>query len=644
MRLGAERGRLALQGVTPLARSASTLISALALSLLGSPARAEVWVLDDSVRLDPVAATVIEARHPGPDGVDGSYGDENPVWSEADRTIRLAAARNEVVAFQVVVEGAPLRSLALEVSDLTGPGTLAAADAVRRYKEWFVEVRRESTFCEGVAMVTSLGPGWYPDALIPLDEPVADGFGQPFDVPDRRNAVPGQRAAAFWVDVLVPEGTDAGTYRGEVRVDREGGTEAIPLELEVWPITLPAESHGGLGSVNYGGLGFDVWHGPAGAAGLVPWYQMAHAHRVELDALWLWPETLPGLWVDWGEWREALRPFLSGSAFTREAGYFGPSVGQPVGRFVLPFESNWPAPHTGWDDPRPTDPAFWQEQLRRCEEVLIEEGWDDIEAHLFVNGVDEPRDLAAYERIQFYGSLIEGAGLVDRDHVRFRLDAGHFKDVGDLVPGWDVDRIFEEVGDVVDVWNENAAPGFIDGAATRERIAAHPDERWWFYTTCSAGEPSVGAPVIEGEALGMRTWGWITFRYELAGAVTWEMDGMRHDHDVRTCWTNPQCSGYGINGDAVLLYLGEAIGLEGEPVASIRLKGMRRGAQDHEYLWLLAEAEGRRDRAEEIAAGLVPMALDDGVTTAGTPGRWVHDPAAYDDARRRIAALLSRAP
>ena len=61
-------------------------------------------------------------------------------------------------------------------------------------------------------LVTTLGPGYYPDALIPLDGPEADRLpGLPVAVPARDNPVRGQRVAAFWVDVRVPRDAEPGT-------------------------------------------------------------------------------------------------------------------------------------------------------------------------------------------------------------------------------------------------------------------------------------------------------------------------------------------------------------------------------------------------------------------------------------------------
>ncbi len=620
---------------------------AAALALAGaSAATGGVWVVDDGVRLDPVTGRLIEERHEAGE-ISPGYRQSNPVWSSAEGTVRLLAAGNEVVAFQVVVDGGPATGVSLEVSDLAGPTTLAAAEHVRRFKEWFVQVTGESAFCgfAGEGYVSSLGPGWYPDPLIPLDEAVGEGFGQPFAIPDGANAIPGQTAAAFWVDVLVPAGTTAGTYRGTVTVRSSGATTALALELEVRDLTLPAENHAGLGSVNYGGLAFDVLWGepdPPHPDGVERWFQLAHAHRFELDAHWLWPPVEDGVAVDWELWRDLWAPFMTGSAFTAARGYWGPSPGEPIRRFTLPQDFNWPSAD-GDGDHRPDDVAFWQQSLRELEAVMIGEGWTGVEAQLFIHPTDEPRTQEQFDLIAHYGQLLDQAGLVDRGHVTFRADLGFFRNVDWVMDGWTTDTIFAEVGPAVDLWNVVASVYSLDQAAARERVAAHPDEGWWFYTSCCAGEPAVGSPYLEGEALSLRTWGWVTFRYGLEGAVTWEVDGGRTGIDEASCWTDPMCSGYGINGDALLVYVGEPVGLPAnQPVASIRLKNLRRGSQDHEYLWLLAEHDGSRERADAIAAQVVPHALDDGLDEESPPpGPWAHSPVAFEDARRHVADLLA---
>src|SRR5207247_1857454 len=68
------------------------------------------------------------------------------------------------------------------------------------------------------------------------------------------------------------------------------------------------------------------------------------------------------------------------------------------------------------------------------------------------------------------------------------------------------------------------------------------------------------------------------------------------------------------NGEGFLIYRGETMGLE-EPVASIRLKLLRRGSQDYEYFWLLAHKKDVRAVADQVANSVIHEPL-------GTNGAW----------------------
>src|SRR4051794_37843663 len=83
-----------------------------------------VWAIGDGVRLNPVTGRVFEARpdihkdYPSGDPRQGSA-----VWNAATKTVSLRAARNEFVAFQVVVEtDSQLTDADTRVSPLAGPG------------------------------------------------------------------------------------------------------------------------------------------------------------------------------------------------------------------------------------------------------------------------------------------------------------------------------------------------------------------------------------------------------------------------------------------------------------------------------------------------------------------------------------------
>jgi hypothetical protein len=139
----------------------------------------------------------------------------------------------------------------------------------------------------------------------------------------------------------------------------------------------------------------------------------------------------------------------------------------------------------------------------------------------------------------------------------------------------------------------------------------------------------------------LRTWGVICWRYGLQGTFFWAVDFGSPDRPLAI----PN-SGNGETrwGNGVLLYPGSRlpdVGLlpiEG-PLPSLRMKAYRRGLQDFEYAWLLAQA-GKRDVADAIVRRVVPAALAE----ARNPGEppWSSDPNDWYRMREELAAALRR--
>ncbi len=103
-----------------------------------------------------------------------------------------------------------------------------------------------------------------------------------------------------------------------------------------------------------------------------------------------------------------------------------------------------------------------------------------------------------------------------------------------------------------------------------------------------------------------------------------------------------------LNGDALLIYPGEFVGLY-QPIPSISLKMLRRGSQDYEYLWLAARATGDPAATDEIANRVLFRAMHEALKPSqddGPPGERdsrSHDPEQWDAARRRLADRIMNA-
>jgi hypothetical protein len=123
-------------------------------------------------------------------------------------------------------------------------------------------------------------------------------------------------------------------------------------------------------------------------------------------------------------------------------------------------------------------------------------------------------------------------------------------------------------------------------AAAKERLAA--GEEIWSYTALCQGSPDTPFWELDFPLLNYRIPMWISWRFGITGLLYWSTTNWASTRDV---WTNPLTFGDQYNMEGSLLYPGVDAGVQGL-VASIRLKEIREGLEDYEYLRLLAERRG----------------------------------------------------
>lgn len=586
-------------------RSGPFLLGALAVSAAAAgPARGDelrVSAYLETIRFDLANGALLLARR------DGAPQDPGPYELRTD-PLRLRGVRGEVVALQLVVSGAA-GIHEVSADPVRGEDGAPSPVGVEIFDARGVHVDRPSES----SRVFSLGKGLYPDALVPtstVQVPIGRGM------------------AVLWVDVFIDEATPAGTHTTTLRLGRE---TTVPVELEVLDVVLPPGDVARLGAVNFGSL---LERGKRSPEALRRWMQLAHAHRLAVEVMRPTPPASEEGVIDWERWAAFVGPYIDGSAFTAAQGYRGPRAGVPTPRFVIPLTDWWPVPATSAS--LPSDPARWSEALKAWEDFVERRGWFDLPQAtrwiLFINSLDEPKERAKLESLAAYAELIRAAALKDRDRVLFRVD-GNF---GQPIPGVSDEDQAELLGPVVDLWNAHGAPETLpwDLLVHRRDVKG---EKLMFYASNTGGEPSYPPLVLDSPLVGARAWGWLVYRYRLEGALNWEVDV------GPGCVENPQCSpGGGLNLDATLIYRGEEVGAAfDQPIASMRLKVLRRGAQDAALLALL-EAQNP-EAAQTLVKDLIPAALGDGVPALGQ-GAWSVDPGAWERARQAILDRLSHEP
>ena len=377
-----------------------------------------------------------------------------------------------------------------------------------------------------------------------------------------------------------------GTYESTITVTSDAGDRVeLSLSLDVWDFALPDETH------LAGNIHTDTEINTLAPELEVKYYQMIRRHRLAMGVLGYAPDTTvkgSDIQFDWTSYDARLGKYLDGSAFTEKYGYSGPGYGVPIELLILPFDAYptndyYNSRHVGWPygkewkfyRPWPVEvpkggvtPEYgevWKKAFQRFQEHFDQHpAWNRTKPIVFLLSLDESYDEPSIEKMLYYGRLLKesGAKRLKYPHRRL-LSHGH-----DGPPGGR--------GGHLDPGRAQLCSGARATAAQegRGRLVLH---RHGEDGRRSAGLPRAGLGVLEISGALVDHLG---IRLQLTARVDVPRDVRRNDNgDVQ-------------NGEGFLIYRGETMGLE-EPVASIRLKLLRRGSQDYEYFWLLARKEGR---------------------------------------------------
>ena len=269
---------------------------------------AEIAIIDELDKVHPDTGKLIPEEPQG-------YLSRNHLWDAADPKITLQAARNEFVAFQLLIRSPKTFNAATVQPELVFDGVPGKAIKVElgRYHP----------------VATKLGP--LPDPIVPLNDP-------------RTALTPAVKNHSVHVEVYVPHSLAAGEYRGNLIV-RSGAAEpslAVPVVLKVWDFTLP-DHLSFLPEMN-------CYELPPNER---DYYRLAHRHRTVLNRV---PYNQRGeihdgcaprwdnrrLELDWSAWDRRFGPLFDGSAFADL-----PRKGIPLECFYLPLNESWPSPMDG---------------------------------------------------------------------------------------------------------------------------------------------------------------------------------------------------------------------------------------------------------------------------------------------------------
>jgi hypothetical protein len=505
------------------------------------------------------------------------------------RAVTLEAARNEFEAFHLVLDGgsAGMKGATVTASDLKGPDnqTIGGGD-LRIYREGWYDVSTPSSVMGST--------GRWPDAMIPAVDEVANEPRNAFPVD-----VPAGEQQPIYVEYHVPSNVTPGVYTGNVHV-AGSFTADIPVTLAVHGFALPSTSSlrtaFGMGWSDACVAHFGSYQACGGDAGTIQlmlmYTRFALDHRISIDSTVYFGPAASGSGYDWESWDKNYAPVLDGTASTRLAGAKLTSVR---------YEWTQDTPHY----------QEWATHFRQ-------HGWFD---RTFDYTCDEPPATCAWSDIVSRAAVAHAGDPEFRTLTTTNIDSANANGVASslniLVP------IINELAPIGAPTTRSAYASWLTGA----------DRELWSYESCQSDGCNIvgqerGWPsyMIDSPALTNRAMEWQSWRNQVKGELYYMTTYAFGRGDA---WTNQYY--FGGNGDGTLFYPGTPAKIGGKtdvPLASLRMKLIRAGLEDYEYLKQLADS-GDPTMADTEAAQLAP-----------TSTTFTSDPAALDAARHRIAARL----
>jgi Domain of unknown function (DUF4091)/Family of unknown function (DUF6067) len=551
-------------------------------------------------------------------------------------SVDLVTYRDAYASAQVIVRatGGDLAGVQAAAADLSdGAGHVIAASNITLFREMFIDFKGVTV--EGgnldVPKNSPTGDTLVPDPLVPLVDPYTGAnAGQPFDVQSGSNQ-------PLWLDIHIPKGTPAGTYRGSLTLTASNGSSTtVPVSAKIWPIDLPdmrsvptlyilgldtiANYHQGTFSGSTG----NCWFSRSTQAELVlkRYEDLAHSHRVELGAASVEnaPTNCTGT-VDWTAYDSAIAPYLSGAYF---------SDGVPASRLNMPFS---PGHNSGLETS--CSQSQYTALAAEYAKHMKANGWFDKG---IVYGADEP-DPSVFPLIASQ-SLRMQAG--DPDWKTNILDTTDptADNVGVLNPAL---GIYAVALGWYDNWNLRQSYGRKEWPGLMAQGI-----KLWFYESNAQGAPypTFATNTLDAFEPAIMMWGsW----YEHAtGFLYWSIDAW----DDNAPW-GPNTA-FGKTGDGVLLYPGNhngchapigspaGVAIDG-PVGSVRLKMIRQGMQDWSF-FQLAEQKGYGDQARTSMSQVYSQmggCTYDGCPKPAAGFYWKSDESLVAQVRADVAALLT---
>ena len=538
--------------------------------------------------------------------------------------INIETAKNEYESGQLIITAkTDVSSFNVEISDLQGTGgAVIKKENIQLHKQRYVHVKSNMT------TIRPFLPGWYPDALVPLDKAYEKG----------ENTVKAGGNQGLYITVYTGPDVASGLYTGRLTVTVDGDENIIPVTVSVWDFTVPEEVH------------------------------TQSAFYLRRD--WIINGELDNTMDMYTKYYEFLLDYrISATNLPYENLYDGEGFVELAKKYAAdPRCSAYNLPyrvvvHTV-DLENPKNPEQKTKMITDIDYELLEdivvalarESTPELnlldKAYMyFVAATDEPQmsgteDNVRHITVQYHRLFEKIIADLKAEDPKFFEKRGLTEDDIMKLPNLVTTSKVETVDGFVSTYvpqfqhfdTEAERQGYYDSIQNDEYSSG---EVWWY----GCFQPAAPYPTyhVDDYMLSSRTLSWMQYEYGISGNLYWGTNTYvyPYGHHIKPAnvWEDAtRWTGGVSNGDGFLLYPGVDYGVYG-PLPSMRLESIRDGLEDYEYLWLFEQEIEKANKkygtsfsSEEILEKLFRKLYTGVISTT--------DSSVFVEVRRELAQMI----
>lgn len=289
----------------------------------------------------------------------------------------------------------------------------------------------------------------------------------------------------------------------------------------------------------------------------------------------------------------------------------------------------------------------------------------------FINGTDEYRKLMKQYLGQFQDHL-EANRWLGKEYL-YWIDEPKHGDYAFVREG--MNTIYEAAPKLTRFITENnPGPEIMDvtdvGCPVLAKFDPEKSKEWiakgremWSYLMCWPKTPHVNL-FIDSDAINMRMWLWMSYRYGLSGILVWNSnvwnaEGCSPPGVLQNIWEDPMtymdghntpagaAAEYG-NGDGMFFYPPNRDPNQDKnkyltgPVPSVRLEILREGLDDYDYMIMLENRIKNALPAQQRLVGKAKKLLNFGLEVFTNEKQYTKDPAVLMGYRQQMGNLLEQ--